>query len=96
MSIKSDLVESHAHEYTARLKHIDSLFARSRSGPVPDEVLPALTELQAKRDFLEADLRSAHERLNAAATANDAQLSPLTIWDSVAAELEKLIERLQR
>ena len=73
-----------------------ALFERTHSGAVPEGDQPTLMALQNQRERLQAELRSLQDRMNASAVANHAELSPLTIWDSVAAELEKLVERLER
>jgi hypothetical protein len=101
MSHIDDLVEQHVREYQSRLGYVDELLGRARGsigeGPEDRALRARLEELEQERhrlaDWLEdikrtppADWREEEIR----------QAGPMGIWDAVAQQLEKLVERRER
>ncbi|MDE1981058.1 MAG: hypothetical protein KGI81_01855 [Betaproteobacteria bacterium] len=94
------LADQHIKEYFSRLNHIDELFRQAEQHPElhrqPPEVAAGLHKLRQERDNLAA-------RLGQAASGNENKdgpkadlLGPLAVWDIVAEQLEKLVERFNK
>jgi hypothetical protein len=80
-------VEQHILEHESRLGHIDELL--ERAGEVP-----GVAGLKEKRDELAGQLDAMKQK-----TAEEwqheelAQAGPMGVWDAVAQELERLLEK---
>ena len=91
-----NLVEQHIAEYESRLKHMDEL--TQRVGGAAEEGLDS--ELQAL--IKERDRLANHVEQMKLRSLDDwdkeelSQAGPMGVWDALAQQLEKLVERLER
>ncbi len=96
MTSTAKLVEQHVAEYESRLKHMDEL--TQRVAGTPDQELDSeLQELISERDRLANHVEQM--KLHSVEDWDKEMISqagPMAIWDSLAQNLEKLVERLER
>jgi shikimate kinase len=101
MTDLNHLVEQHIREHEARSRHIDALAERVRNKVAEaaehKDMQAQLDELMAERDKLmvrvnEFKLKSPDEWRE----EEIARSSLMGIWDALAQQLEKLVERLER
>jgi len=100
MSTESELFTQHMRELESRMQHIDELMARAHKG------ISAGSAPEGSHAELE-ELRRGHEKL---ATLYDElklpsteswrkeeiiKSGPMGVWDALAQQLEKLVERLE-
>lgn len=93
------LGEQHIREHESRLKHIDELMARAHAaaGPEQAEIGAELEKLAAEREELAGHLEKMRLRHFEDWQEKEIELAgPMGIWDAVAQQLEKLVERLER
>ena len=96
MTSTAKLVEQHVAEYESRLKHMDEL--TKRADDATDQGLDS--ELQAL--IRERDRLANHVEQMKLRSLDDwdkeelAMAGPMGVWDAVAQQLEKLVERLER
>lgn len=94
-----ELVEQHIREQESRLKHIDELLLRARKNTDHEqpESNAELEKLIAQRDELAGQLDKMRLRPGNDWKEKEIELAgPMGIWDAVAQQLEKLVERLER
>ncbi len=99
MTAINQLAEQHIREHAARLKHIDELLERARqsAGAEPVEVQKKLSALAQERDKLARRVEEMRlKSLDDWREEEIAKAGPLAVWDAVAQQLEKLVERLER
>lgn len=101
MTNKEQLVERHILEYESRLKHVDKLLERARQGldtvPATATVKTTLTSLEEERNTFATYLEEL--RMKSLANWREEELEkagPMGIWDALAQQLEKLVERIER
>ncbi len=101
MTTENQLIEQHIREYQSRMKHIDELLERAQKGlsegEEPKERKAELEEATRGRE----KLATMYEELKLPSTENwrkeeILKSGPMGIWDAVAQQLEKLVERLER
>jgi hypothetical protein len=95
----ADLAEQHILEYETRLKHIDELLthAHENMSAGQPELSAELQELTAKRQELVAHLEQMRGKSFAEWQEKEIERDgPMGIWDALAQQLEKLVERLER
>jgi hypothetical protein len=95
----ADLAERHILEYESRLKHIDELLTRAHEGATskPPEVDSELKELVSKRENLARHLEEM--RLKSLEEWQEKEIERdglMGIWDALAQQLEKFVERIER
>lgn len=93
------LVEQHILEYESRLKHVDELLERAHKAA--DEEPPAVSEelaaMKEEREKFAAHLEEL--RLKSLEDWREEEIEkagPMGIWDALAQQLEKLVERIER
>ena len=95
------LVEQHIRENEARLKHVDEVLAKARKeeGETAkvSEIDDDLALLRGERDrlashFDELKMKSLQDWQQESIE----KAGPMAIWDSLAQQLEKLLERITR
>ena len=97
----ADAFERHIGQYEANLRHIDSLLLRAKQGasglPADSEFHAQLEKVAGDRDKVQAHLDQL-KRMSSEAFAEKMieQSGPMGIWDAVAEDLEKLVERLEK
>jgi hypothetical protein len=93
------LVEQHVKEYESRLKHMDELLVRATAAVTP--AAPGVSEQLASM-IDERDKFASHiDELRAKSLENwqtdhISKSGPMAIWDVVAQEIEKFVERIER
>ena len=95
------LVEQHITRYESHLKHIDELLERAHEGvtegPEHEETRAELEGLKLEREKLASHLDEL--RLKSLENWREEEIEksgPMGIWDAVAQQLEKLVERIVR
>ncbi len=92
-----NLVEQHIAEYDARLKHMDELTQRADNGAAEQGLDSELQALIKERDRLASHVEQMKLRsLDDWDEEELAQAGPMGVWDALAQQLEKLVERLER
>lgn len=93
------LIQQHIFEHESRLKHMDELLARARQGvsrAKADGVAEQLTSAQAGRDTLASRIEEYRQRPPGQwSKAEFENKGPMIVWDTIAQQLEKLVERLE-
>ncbi len=95
------LAEQSVRVYSSRLKHIDELLAdardkagKSRTSP---ETVTELGDLSRQRDTLASRLDELKlKSLDDWQSEEIEKAGPLAVWDAVAQQIEKLVERFER
>jgi transposase len=95
------LADQQVKAYFSRLSHIDELFRQAEQKMEgrrqPPEVTTHLDRLRQERDRLAERLDRTSAALHGSQTLSEIEfLGPLAIWDIVAEELEKLVERFTK
>lgn len=95
------LAEQSIRQYSSRLKHIDELLADARDKAGKSAATPETeTELRGllrQRDALASRLDDLKlKSLDDWQTEEIAKAGPLAVWDAVAQQIEKLVERFER
>ena len=101
MTDLNHLVEQHVREHNARSKHLDELAekVRERVGESDEhrQVRAQLAELMAERDKLMVRVDEfKFKSLEHWQEEEIARSSLMGVWDALAQQLEKLVERLER
>lgn len=87
INIRSD----HISRYQARLKHLDELLERARQKKAAEHE-KELQELAAKREELAGQVSEMKDWKE----EEIEKAGPMAVWDSVAQQLEKLVERIEK
>jgi uncharacterized coiled-coil DUF342 family protein len=97
----SQLVEQKIEQYDSHLKHIDELLERSSKGlaqsPEHADLHAEITNLKIERDKFASHIDALKQ-----GPIDDFQekmiekSGPMGIWDALAQQLEKLVERIER
>lgn len=101
MASESELLTQHMRDLESRMQHIDELMVRARKG-----LGPSAAHAEPRSEFEEArrgreKLATLYEELKLSSTANwrkeeIIKSGPMGVWDSLAQQLERLVERLER
>ena len=95
------LVEEHIREHESRLTHMDELLERARNEAgertEDSETKTQLADLELKRDMLASHIDKLKlKSLDDWRKEEIDKAGPMGIWDAVAQQLEKLVERVER
>jgi exonuclease VII large subunit len=99
MTKYSHLAEQHITQFESRLKHIDELLTQAQEGVVSEQsgLTDELKELASKREKLAGHLEEMRlKSSNEWQEKEIEQAGPMGIWDAVAQQLEKLVEKLEK
>jgi len=89
INLKSD----HISHYHAKLQHLDELLQRARQHKIEEAEHEAeLKQLIARREELAHHLND----MESWREEEFEKAGPMAIWDAVAQQLEKLVERLEK
>ncbi|MEA3278350.1 MAG: hypothetical protein U9Q81_24265 [Pseudomonadota bacterium] len=93
------MVEQHILEHESRLKHVDELLAHARKGagnlPEYAQIRTKLDELAEKRDRHAVQLDDLKAKAAEEWQQHEIEQSGLMgVWDALAQDLERLVERL--
>jgi hypothetical protein len=99
MTKYAHIAEQHIIEFESRLKHIDELIVRANEDVTGKEhdLVSELKELTSKREELAGHIEKM--RLKSPEDWGEKEIEkagPMGVWDAVAQQLEKLVERLGR
>lgn len=90
-------IEQHIREYESRLRHVDELLERAHHHKPPAEVAKELEEARHEREKMAAHLDELRRKPPEHWQEEEIESAgPMGIWDAVAQQLEKLVERLER
>jgi uncharacterized coiled-coil DUF342 family protein len=97
----SQLVEQKIEQYDSHLKHIDELLERSSKGmtgkPEHADIPAQVAKLKAERDKFAEHVDALKQKAMADAQEEMIEASgPMGVWDALAQQLEKLVERIER
>ena len=94
MTNLEQLVSQHITEYESRLKHVDEQIEQVKA--VAEEPLdPELREMISERDRLANHVEQMKLRSLDDWDSEELSMSgPMGVWDALAQQLEKLVERL--
>ena len=87
VNIRSD----HISRYQAKLKHLDQLLERARQKKASEHE-KELQELAAKREELAEQVSEMKDWKE----EEIEKAGPMAVWDSLAQQLEKLVERIEK
>lgn len=92
-----NLRSEHISRYQARLSHLDQLLERARQRKVEAEQEAELKEIAEKREEL-AKYVSDLEHIDVEDWQEEEieKSGPMGLWDSVAQQLEKLVEKIEK
>ncbi len=93
-----NLRSEHIARYEAHLKHLDDLFERAKQKKIEESEHEAeLKELSGKREKLATHVDELKFKDLEHWKEEEIQMSgPMAIWDSVAQQLEALIEKFEK
>ncbi|NDP40957.1 MAG: hypothetical protein GZ093_19900 [Rhodoferax sp.] len=94
-------IEQNIDFYTSHLKHIDELLERSSKGvtksPEHADIHAQITNLKTERDQFAEHIETL--KLGSTADMQEQMIEgagPMGVWDALAQQLEKLVERIER
>ena len=99
MTELNQLVQQHILEHESRLKHVDELLQRAQQGVAKTAGSEAeqLASIKQERDRLAGHVETLKVRPPEQWTEEEFEkVGPMVIWDTLAQQLEKLVERLER
>lgn len=99
-SESTEPLAQHVNRYAENLQHIDALLSRAKQGaaalPAQSDVHAALAKASRDRDLAASHLEKIRKMSSAQFSEKlIEQAGPMGIWDAVAADLEKLVERIE-
>lgn len=97
----NQLVEQQIDLYESRLKHIDELFERSSKGvagsPEHADIHAQIANLKNERDRFAKHIDAMKQRsIDNLQEEFIEKSGPMGVWDALALQLEKLVERIER
>ena len=97
----SQLAEQNIERYEAHLKYIDKLLERSSKGvankPQQVDIHSQITNLKGERDRFAKHIETLKQESAADIEKKIAESAgPMGVWDALAQQLEKLVERVER
>ena len=100
MTKLDQLIQQHISEHEMRLKHVDTLLERAQQGIAKTgggDVAEQLTSAKAERDKLSSQVEEYKQRPPGQWSEEEFERKgPMIVWDSLAQQLEKLVERFER
>jgi len=93
------LIQQHILEHEMRLKHVDTLLERAQHGIAKagnSDVTTQLASAKAERDKLSSQVEAYKQRpVGQWSEAEFENKGPMIVWDTLAQQLEKLVERME-
>lgn len=98
MSKFNQLIQQHILEHESRLKRVDELLERAQKKIAHEEAAAEqLASAKRERDKLSGQVEAFKLRPpDQWSEAEFEKTGPMVVWDTLAQELEKLVERLER
>jgi hypothetical protein len=97
MTSENTLLEQHIREYQSRMQHIDELMAQAEQRAASETERAELKPLREERE----KLATLYEELKLPSTEDWRREEiikggPMGVWDALAQQLERLVERFER
>jgi uncharacterized coiled-coil DUF342 family protein len=97
----NQLAQQHIERYQSHLKHIDELLERSQKGaashPEAADIEAQVAKLKTERDRFAQHIDTLKQGTAAEMqTEMIKEAGPMGVWDALAQQLEKLVERIER
>ena len=93
------LIQQHILEHEMRLKHVDTLLERAQHGVAKTssgDTAEQLARAKAARDELSSQVEQYKQRPPEQwSEAEFESKGPMIVWDNLAKQLEKLVERME-
>ncbi len=101
LSESTEPLEQRINQYAANLKHIDELLSRAKKSAAG---MPAQSGVHAQVEQAKRERDKFSEHLDQLRRMSSEQFSehvieksgPMGVWDAVAEDLEKLVERIEK
>ena len=100
MTKMNQLIQQHILEHESRLKHMDELLERAQQGVAKtgggDAAAEQLARAKAERDKLAS--RVEEYKVKSPDQWSEAEFEktgPMVVWDTIAQQLERLVERME-
>lgn len=100
-SESTEPLEQRINRYQENLRHIDALLDRAKRGaarmPAQSDVHARVEQAQGEREKISAHLEALRRMSSGQFSAQLIEQSgPMGVWDAVAEDLEKLVERVEK
>lgn len=101
LSETTEPLAQYVNRYEANLRHIDDLLSRAKQGaaalPAQSDVHAAVAKAAGDRELASNHLENIR-KLSSEQVSEEMieQAGPMGIWDAVAEDLEKLVERVEK
>lgn len=100
-SESTEPLEQRLNQYAANLRHIDDLLSRAKQGAAG---MPAHSDIHAQVEKAKSDRDKVSAHLEKLRKMSSEQFSeelikqagPMGVWDAVAEDLERLVERFEK
>lgn len=100
-SESTEPLEARINQYAAHLRHMDELLGRAKQGAAR---MPAQSDVHARLAKAKTERDKFSEHLDQLRKMSSEQFServiekagPMGVWDAVAEDLEKLVERIEK
>jgi hypothetical protein len=93
------LIQQHILEHESRLKHMDALLERAQQGASKSkagDIAEQLASAKAERDKLAGHVEEYKKRPPGQWSESEFEnKGPMIVWDTIAQQLEKLVERME-
>jgi len=100
MTTLDERVQQHILEHESRLKHVDELLERTQHGIAKTggiDTAAQLASAKAERDKLFSRIEEYKQRPPDQWSEEEFERKgPMVVWDTLAQQLEKLVERFER
>jgi hypothetical protein len=99
MTQMNRMIQQHILEHQSRLKHMDELLERAqqKAAKAEGDAAEQLAKVKRERDKLSSQVEALKVRPPDQWSEEEfKKTGPMVVWDTVAQELEKLVERLER
>jgi hypothetical protein len=91
------LIQQHILEHESRLKHVDELLERAQERAQAGDAAEQLAKAKRERDKLSGRVEELKLRPPDQWSEEEFEKTgPMVVWDTLAQELEKLVERMER
>ena len=92
------MIQQHILEHESRLKHVDELLERAQQKIAKEgDAAEQLAKAKQERDKLSGQIEEFKVRPpDQWSEADFERTGPMVVWDTLAQQLEKLVERMER
>ena len=91
------MIQQHILEHESRLKHVDELLERAQQKIAKEDAAEQLAKAKQERDKLSSQVEEFKVRApDQWSEADFERTGPMVVWDTLAQQLERLVERMER